>query len=361
MLADGFCYITPSFVHTMYNIMKIQGRKAMGMFTSRLARKTGVMGVVVALLWGCTISDFQSASAADKIVTIGTAGVTGVYYPAGGAICRLVNRGRKEHGIRCTVESTGGSINNLEAIRKHDLDLGVVQSDLLYNAYNGTEVFTDVGADHNLRMLFSLHAEPFTVVARKDSHIKSFDDLKGKRIYIGAPGSGMRATMEELMARKGWNDKSFTSVDLKAADQTEALCSGQIDAMIYAGGHPNGAIQQLTSSCSTTLVDVTGPDIDKLIAEHPFYSYAVIPGGMYVGNPKDVHTFGVKAILTTSANLGEDEAYEIVKAVFDNLDNFKTLHPVFATLDAKHMVHDSDVAPFHPGALRYFREKGLIN
>lgn len=333
----------------------------MGMFTSRLVRNTVALGAAVALTWGCTISEFQSASADDEIVTIGTAGVTGVYYPAGGAICRLVNRGRKEHGIRCTVESTGGSINNLEAIRKRDLDLGVVQSDLLYNAYNGTEVFTDVGADKDLRMLFSLHAEPFTVVARKDAKIATFDDMKGKRIYIGAPGSGMRATMEELMVRKGWTKKSFTSVDLKVDDQTEALCAGQIDAMIYAGGHPNGAIQQLTSSCETTLVSVTGTDIDKLIAEHPFYSYAVIPGGMYVGNPKDVRTFGVKAILVASKDLDDEEAYEIVKAVFDNLDNFKTLHPVFATLDAKHMVHDSDVAPFHPGALKYFREKSLID
>jgi len=333
----------------------------MGMFTSRLIRNIAALGAGVAILWGCTVIDSQSASAADKIVTIGTAGVTGVYYPAGGAICRLVNRGRKEHGIRCTVESTGGSINNLEAIRKHDLELGVVQSDLLYNAYRGSEVFTDVGADKKLRVLFSLHAEPFTVVARKDSKITSFDDLKGKKVYIGAPGSGMRATMEELMERKGWSKKSFTSVDLKAADQTQALCSGKIDAMVYAGGHPNGAIQQLTSSCPTRLVNVTGPAIDKLIAEHPFYAYAVIPGGMYVGNPTDVKTFGVKAVVAASADLDEDEVYQIVKAVFDNLDNFKTLHPVFATLDARHMVHDGEVAPFHPGALKYFKEKGLLD
>jgi uncharacterized protein len=333
----------------------------MGMFTSRLVKNSIALGTAIALSWGCALSEIQPASADDEIITIGTAGVTGVYYPAGGAICRLVNRGRKEHGIRCTVESTGGSINNLEAIRKHDLDLGVVQSDLLYHAYNGTEVFTDVGADKELRILFSLHAEPFTVVARKDAKIDTFDDMKGKRVYIGAPGSGMRATMEELMIRKGWNKKSFTSVDLKVSDQTDALCKGEIDAMVYAGGHPNGAIQQLTSSCDTKLVSVTGEAIDKLIAEHPFYSYAVIPGGMYVGNAKDVKTFGVKAILTASNELDEDNAYQVVKAVFDNLDNFKTLHPVFATLDAKHMVHDSDVAPFHPGAVRYFKEKGFLD
>jgi TRAP transporter TAXI family solute receptor len=247
-------------------------------------------------------------------------------------------------------------------VRKGDLELGVVQSDLLYHAYHGTEIFADVGADQNLRTLFSLHAEPFTVVTRKESKISSFDDLKGKRVYMGAPGSGMRATMEDLMHRKGWTDKTFASVvDLKTNDQAEALCAGKIDAMIYAGGHPNGAIQQITSMCATKLVDVTGPDIDKLISEHPFYSHAIIPGGMYAGNSKDIHTFGVKAVVVASAALDEDVVYKIVKAVFDNLDNFKTLHPVFATLDAKAMAKDADVAPIHPGALRYFKEKGLVD
>ncbi|MDE3059958.1 MAG: TAXI family TRAP transporter solute-binding subunit [Pseudomonadota bacterium] len=301
----------------------------------------------------------SAAQAAEKIITIGTAGVTGVYYPAGGAICRLVNRGRKEHGIRCTVESTGGSINNLESIRKGDLDLGVVQSDLLYDAYHGDEVFSDVGADNKLRVVFMLHAEPFTVVARKEAKINNFDDLKGKRIYLGPPGSGPRATMEELIGRKGWSKKSFTSVDIKASDQAQALCTGKIDAMIYAGGHPNGAIQQITSLCPTRLVDVSGPAIDKMVADHPYYAHAVIPAGMYVGNPKDVHTFGVRAALVASADLDQEIVYQIVKAVFDNLDNFKTLHPVFATLDERHMAEDSGLAPLHPGAYRYFKEKGL--
>jgi len=318
-----------------------------------------VRALVLAAL--ATLVCETSSMAAEKTVTIGTAGVTGVYYPAGGAICRLVNRGRKEHGIRCAVESTGGSISNLEGVRKSDLDLGVVQSDLLYNAYNGTEIFSDVGADKKLRVLFSLHAEPFTVVARKDAKINTFDDLKGKRVDIGAPGSGMRATMEELMSRKGWTTKTFASVvDLKSTDQSQALCSGKVDALVFAGGHPNGTIQQITSACETKLVDVSGPVIDAMIKDHPYYSRAVIPGGMYVGNPQDVKTFGVKAVLVASSDLDDEIVYQIVKAVFDNLDNFKTLHPVFATLDAKHMVADTEVPPLHPGALKYFKEKRLI-
>jgi uncharacterized protein len=308
------------------------------------------------------LSGDLSAQAAEKIITIGTGGVTGVYYPAGGAICRLVNRGRKEHGIRCTVESTDGSISNLEALRKHELELGVVQSDMLYHAYAGNEVFTSVGADKKLRVLFSLHSEPFTIVSRKDAKIFTLDDLKGKRVSLGPKGSGMRVTMEDLVERKGWNTRTFSSVvDVKASDLTQALCGNKIDAMVYAAGHPNGAIEQVTSACPTRLVDVTGPVIDKLLAEHPFYSRAVIPGGMYAGNSKETKTFGVKAVLVASSDLADDVVYEIVKAVFDNLDNFKTLHPVFATLDARHMVVDTDVAPLHPGALKYYREKGLID
>jgi TRAP transporter TAXI family solute receptor len=323
--------------------------------------KSALKNVCVILALGSVALGSANAFASEKIVTIGTAGVTGVYYPAGGAICRLVNRGRKEHGIRCTVESTGGSINNLESIRKGDLELGVVQSDLLYHAFKGDEIFSDVGADSKLRLLFSLHSEPFTVVARKDAKINSFDDLKGKRVYMGPPGSGMRATMDELLQNKGWNSKSFASiVDLKSSDQAQALCAGKIDAMVYAGGHPNGTIQQITSLCPTRLVDVSGAEIDKMIAEHPFYTHAIIPGGMYVGNTKDVKTFGMRAELVTSEEMDEETAYLFVKAVFDNLDNFKTLHPVFATLDAKQMVRANEVVPFHPGALKYFKEKDLI-
>jgi len=316
------------------------------------------------ILAGCAVlaADIAPAMASDKIITVGTAGVTGVYYPAGGAICRLMNRNRKETGIRCAVESTGGSINNLEAIRKGDLDVGVVQSDLLFNAYNGSEIFSDVGADKKLRTLFALHAEPFTIVARKASGINNFDDLKGKRVSIGSPGSGMRATMEDLMNKKGWNEKSFSAiVDVKPNDFATALCDNKVDAIVYAGGHPNGTIQQLTSSCETKLVNVTGKVIDDLVANHPFYSRATIPGGTYNGNPKDTKTFGVNAVLVASEDLSDEVVYEMVKSVFERLDDFKTLHPVFSTLDQKKMIKDADSAPMHNGAVRYFKEKGLVD
>lgn len=308
----------------------------------------------------CLFLEIVPAVASEKNITIGTAGVTGVYYPAGGAICRMVNRGRKEHGIRCAVESTGGSVANFEGIHNKDLDLGVVQSDLLYSAYSGSGIFSDAGADKKLRILLSLHTEPFTIVARKNTKITTFDDLKGKKIYIGAIGSGMRATMEELMKQKGLSKNFANIVDIKLGDQSKLLCKGEIDALVYAGGHPNGAIQQVTSACPTRFVDIAEADIAKLVSTHPFYTRASIPANMYNGNPQETKTFGVRALLVASVDMDDETAYEVVKAVFENLDNFKTLHPVFASLNAKQMVINEDIAPLHTGALKYYHEKGLL-
>lgn len=323
-------------------------------------KQTTIFAICAALLGGIFAS-VAPAQANDKFVTIGTGGVTGVYYPAGGAICRLVNRGRKEHGIRCSVESTGGSIYNLNAISQGELDLGVAQSDWHYNAYMGKGVFADQGPNKDLRSLFSLHSEPFTVVARADSGIKTFDDLKGHRVNIGNPGSGMRATMEEVMKAKGWDRDTFSLVsELKAAEQAQALCDNKIDAMVFAAGHPNGSIQEVTTTCETHLIPVDGPDIDKLMADNPYYAPAVIPGGMYNGNPNDVKTFGVRATFVTSTKVDDEVVYQVIKAIFDNFDSFKTLHFVFASLDKHEMVTDGLTAPIHPGALRYYKEVGLI-
>lgn len=301
------------------------------------------------------------AAGADKFVTIGTGGVTGVYYPTGGAICRLVNRGRQEHGIRCSVESTSGSIYNLNAVRKGEMDLAVAQSDWQYHAYNGTEYFEPQGKFADLRSVFSLHPEAFTVVARADANVKTFDDIKGKRVNIGSPGSGMRATMDVLMKAKGWTTSDFKlASELKASEQPQALCDNKIDVMIYAAGHPNGAVQEVATSCDTKLISVSGPEVDKLVRDNPYYAYATIPGGMYTGTPNDTKTFGVKATFITSKDVDEDVIYNVVKAVFNNFENFKTLHPVFAHLDPKHMVKEGSTAPLHKGAQRYFKEKGLL-
>ena len=320
-----------------------------------------LFGMCSAALVAAFLFSPTSAPASDKFITIGTGGVTGVYYPAGGAICRLVNRGRKEHGIRCSVESTGGSVYNLNAVRSGELDIAVAQSDWQFHAVKGTGIFSSVGPDTKLRAMFSLHSEPFTVLARRDANINKFEDILGKRVNIGNPGSGMRATMDVIMEKMGWKKDSFKlASELKASEQAQALCDNKIDVMIYAAGHPNGAVQEVTTTCDTKIIPVTGPVIDTLIKENPYYAYATIPGGMYAGNPNDIKTFGVKATFVTSSDVSADAIYEVVKAVFDNFDNFKTLHPVFAGLDPKTMISEGNTAPLHDGAIKYYKQRGWI-
>lgn len=299
--------------------------------------------------------------AQDNIITIGTGSVTGVYYPAGGAICRLINRGRKEHGVRCFVESTGGSIYNIRALRDGEITLGIVQSDWQYNAYKGEGVFADGPPFRDLRAVFSLHSEMFTVAVSKTSGIEKFADLKGKRVNIGDVGSGMREIMQSLMEAKQWTKSSFARADeLKPADAAKELCEGKLDAMVFAAGHPNGLIQEVTGNCGAKLIPVEGAEVDKLISDNPFYARTAIPGGMYQNNPQNTATFGVKATLVTTNEADEESIYQLVKAVFDNFDSFKTLHFVFATLDKDRMVAAGLVAPLHPGAARYYREVGLL-
>ncbi|MFQ5994695.1 MAG: TAXI family TRAP transporter solute-binding subunit [Acidiferrobacterales bacterium] len=296
-----------------------------------------------------------------EFITIGTGGVTGVYYPTGGSICRLVNKGRKQHGIRCTVESTGGSIYNLNTIRAGELDMGVVQSDWQYHAYNGTSRFKDKGAFRELRAVFSVHPEPFTVVARKDSNIKKFKDLKGRRVNIGNPGSGQRGTMEVVMNAMGWTKGNFSlASELKSAEQSKALCDNKIDAMVFTVGHPSGSIKEATTSCDSVIVSVTGRPINKLVKENDYYRHATIPGGMYRGSPNDVKTFGVGATFVSSTRTKGDTVYWVVKSVFENFDSFKKLHPAFANLQKKQMAKDGLSAPLHEGASRYYVEAGLI-
>lgn len=315
------------------------------------------LGVFISFLASFPIS----AQASDKFITIGTGGVTGVYYPTGGAICRLVNRGRKDHGIRCSVESTGGSVYNINSLRDGGMDLAVAQSDWQYHAYNGTSIFENQGAFKSLRSVFSLHTEAFTVVVRADSGINSLDDLVGKRVNIGNPGSGNRATMEVVMRMKGWNKDTFkVSSELKGSEQPQALCDNKIDAMIYNAGHPNGAVQEVATSCEVKIIPVVGKEIDALVDRSPYYAYTVIPGGMYAGNPQDIKTFGVKATFVSTSKVDEEVIYQVVKAVFDNFDNFKTLHPVFVNLDPKNLIKEGNAAPLHKGAERYFKERGLL-
>jgi TRAP transporter TAXI family solute receptor len=302
-----------------------------------------------------------SITVAQEFISIGTGGVTGVYYPTGGAICRLVNKSRKEHGIRCAVESTGGSVYNINTIKAGELEFGVAQSDWQHHAYNGTSKFAD-NPFPDLRAVMSVHPEPFTLIVRGDSGIDSFEALKGKRVNVGNPGSGQRATMEVVMDAFGIGmDDLALATEYKGSEMAKQLCDDNIDAMIYTIGHPAAAIKEATTTCDAKLVSVTGAPIDKLVAVNPFYRVATIPGGMYKGTDGETTTFGVGATFVTSTSVPEETVYIVAKSVMENIDDFKGLHPAFANLDPAQMVKDGLSAPLHDGAARAYKELGLIN
>ncbi|MCS7100735.1 MAG: TAXI family TRAP transporter solute-binding subunit [Burkholderiaceae bacterium] len=296
-----------------------------------------------------------------RFITIGTGGVTGVYYPAGGAICRIVNRDRAKHGLRCSVESTGGSVFNINALRAGEIEFGIAQSDVQFYAIKGQQQFAKDGAFADLRAVFALHPEPFTVVARKEANITKFEDFKGKRFNVGNPGSGTRASIEQLLAAMGWKLSDFAlAAELRPDEHGPALCDGKIDGFFFGVGHPSANIQDPTTICGAKLVSLTGPAVDKLVKENPFYAYATIPGGLYPNNPQETRTYGVQATLVSSAKVPTEVVYTVVKAVFDNLEEFKKLHPALAILKPEEMIKNGLSAPLHEGALRYYREKGWI-
>ncbi len=323
--------------------------------------------MAVAVVFGLTLlagigpMEQQAQAGRTTFVTIGTGGITGVYYPTGGAIAKMVNKKRKEYGIRATVESTGGSVFNVNAVMAGDLEFGVVQSDRQYQAVNGMAEWKDKGKQSNLRAVFTIHPESITLVAADDSGINSIQDLKGKRVNIGNPGSGQRQNSIDALEAAGLDwQKDIKAEGVKAAEAPGLLQDGRIDAFFYTVGHPNGNIKEATSGKRKVhMVPITG--VDSLLAKYPYYAKAVVPMKFYSGasNEGDVETFGVKATFVTSSKVPDEVVYAITKEVFDNFEAFKKLHPAYGVLTKKNMLEGMS-APVHPGAMKYFKEAGLM-
>ncbi len=309
------------------------------------------------------LMNFSPAQAKTQFVTIGTGGITGVYYPTGGAIAKMVNKKKKEYGIRATVESTGGSVFNINAVMNGDLEFGIAQSDRQYQAVNGLAEWKDKGPQKDLRAVFSIHPESVTLVAAVDSGVKAIGDLKGKKVNIGNPGSGQRQNAIDALEAVGIDiKKDIQAESIKASEAASLLQDGRIDAFFYTVGHPSGAIKEATSGArKVRIAEVAGPGIDKLLAKYPYYAKAIIPVKLYPGaiNDKDVNTFGVKATLVTSAKVPDAVVYAITKEVFDNFEAFKKLHPAYGTLTKEKMLQGLS-APIHPGAMKYYKEVGLM-
>ncbi len=331
-------------------------------------KKFWIAILAVLLCLGCQSEQKKGTDKAAKepqavrFVTIGTGGVTGVYYPTGGAISKLVNAKKDQYKLRMTVESTGGSVFNVNAIMSGDLEFGVVQSDRQYQAIKGMKDW-EGKPQEKLRAVFSIHPELVTIVAAVDAGINTVEDMKGKVVNIGNPGSGQRGNATDLFSAAGIDfEKDLQSEGLKAAESAGMLQDGRLDAFFYTVGHPNGSVKEAVAGARKVhFVPVSDEIVQKLIDKFPFYAAAKIPIRYYpgVGNEADTPTFGVKATFCTSADVPEDIVYNVTKEVFENLETFKTLHPAFADLNKEDMLKGLS-APLHPGAEKYFKEAGLL-
>lgn len=326
-----------------------------------------VLFLSIAALGVAMLSPSSGQAASKKrFIAIGTGGPTGVYFATGNAICRLVHKeaaeGRKsgrKHGIRCSAPSTGGSTYNIGQISEGELDFGVAQSDWQYHAYNCSN--KKAKCYKKLRAVFSVHPEPFHIIVGKDSGINSWADLKGKRVNIGNPGSGQRGTMEVLMAAHGTKKSDFAqATELTSTEQSKALCDGKIDAYGYTVGVPNAGVSVATDGCGARIINLNSKVEKGLANKFPYYAFATIPKGTYKTSDADVTTFGVMATFVTSADTSTQDVYEVVRAVMENIGDFQKLHPAFKNLDPKKMMKDGLSAPLHPGAIKYYKEKGWM-
>jgi TRAP transporter TAXI family solute receptor len=315
--------------------------------------------IIASTLAGCLA---VSVVLAPTPVTLATGTPGGIDDPVGNAICRMFNLPSKHQTRPCVAVTSDGAVANIRRVESGESTFGLSQTDMAYAAFHGEGPFAASGPNPKLRTLIALYPETFTIIARADTDIHDFQDSRGKHIGIGKSGAGYTYTRDVLLELYGWVIPDPERVlELGAADQNEALCSHRVDAIIFEAGNPNGLTQEATTGCRARLVRVIGLPVEQLLARHSYYIASVIPGGMYAGNPDDVPTISTLAVLMTSSNQSDDLAYGIVKAVSNNLAVFRRLHPALATLNTKDMVPGEEVIPIHPGALKYYREAGLVN
>ena len=324
---------------------------------ARVRRHASAAAYVLAALamQACTFIQYRPD------VAIGTGRPGGVYLSLGDSVCRVFNLDLPQRGLRCAAYPSGGPVANIESLRDGRIDIGIVQSDVLADALNGRGPFASRGPDKTLRVLFTGQTEAFTIVARGELEVRAATGLRGKRINLGSPGSGERVSMERVMAALGFSPTDFAETrELPLAQQHDAFCANSLDAIVYTVRHPNGLVDDVVRSCRGVLVDVSGPKIEGLLSRHPEYSRSVVPGNTYSSNPQAVTTLGVRTAIITTTRLPETVAYEITKALFENIDDFRRLHPDFATLLPHEMVPHGRVAPVHAGAARYYRARGWL-
>ena len=311
-----------------------------------------VLLLIICLFLGCNQLTF---------VSIGTGAVTGIYYPTGGAICRMINQKMNEYQIKATVESTAGSVFNVNAVLNGDLEFGVVQSDRQYQAVHGLSEWKQLGPQKKLRSVFSIHPESVTLIVSLNSEIRDVRQLSGKRVNLGNPGSGPLQNARDALTAFGLSENDIVAEYVKAMEAPGLLQDERIDAFFYTVGHPNGNIKEATSGrIQVCFIPLKGLPIDYLLKKSPYYARAIIPIKFYPNarNSENIETFGVKGTLVTSASVDEKIVYAITREIFENLESFKKLHPAYSALTPRGMLTGLS-AKIHRGALQYYRECGL--
>lgn len=292
---------------------------------------------------------------------LGTGSVHGVYYPIGGVICRLVNRRQSLHKIRCTVESTSGSVANLRDLRSAKFDLVVTQSDWQHHAYHGTSTFKDDGPNESLRAVFALEPDPLALIVRKDSEILSFEHLRDRIVSFGYSRSLQNRSMHDYLVIKGWDDDDFKEVRrMSDIRQITELCRGNLEAILLLASSLTDNLKNMTEGCEFRMISIEGPEVAAAIEQHPFYRTGVIPKGLYLDAPEDVQSFGLGAVFVASESTSPKAIYNVVKEIVENFKDFQSLHPSLETMNKRDLPYAGITTPLHPGAVRYYKEARLL-
>ncbi|TNI12152.1 TAXI family TRAP transporter solute-binding subunit [Aeromonas veronii] len=284
-----------------------------------------------------------------QALTIGTGPLNGVYYPTGGAICRVLNAGHALHGDSCTVQSTRGSMANLKALDKGDVQLALVQSDVLHHALHGTGPFSGQGTNNELRSLFRLYQESLTLLAAPNSGITTLADIEGKRVYPGNKGAGEQITSQALMAAMGWQPGQFAAYQLKSdSEPLEGLCDGSLDAAFVVAGHPSLAVGDLISRCKVRLIPIEGEQIDTLLKQHPYYQRSRIAANLYPGQTTAINNIGMSAELVALASLPDPIVRTVRDTLLARVKQFSRLHPALSKVTPEQLQAQTEL-PLHAG------------
>jgi uncharacterized protein len=330
--------------------------KALFSWPNRARLTAAFLTVSVAV--GAMIGQVPTCSAEEVFISIGTGEMNGVYYPVGKAICKVIDSDLRAQGIRCSPETTPGSVYNVGGVQSGELEFGIVQSDVQFAAYKGIGAWNGRPVS-SLRSVLSLYPELVTVIARADANVHTLADLVDKRVNAGSEGTGTRATWDAITAALGQSDDKARLTALKASETTSALCSGAIDANLLIVGHPSPLVSSQLAACPSNFVAITGPVVDKLVGAYPFYVRGSIPTELY-GISDNVPTFGSRATLVTSASADTRVVAAIAKAILTHVAALRSLHPALAGLRAEDMITQGLTAPLHPAAATVYKELGLL-